>query len=235
MEELVVLYDEASNSASSATSPAYGFRHRDALRLLFILVTGSEGVVAPPVGAEETTHVFRSEKRVMAIDFLIRYPDYLADALLDQFEEANLPEALEAAIAIFESDEPTLRLVNMVRWNFGAYQSIETSLAILNAFGMVRPMKFVTDGAARRYEFYIYPKAFKFLADAVEQVPALSWYRDRAALALKVAVSKSGSKLKEWQYEHDAYSHTPHGSTIPSIKNEVQQRLNNIIAGKNHG
>lgn len=93
-------------------------------------------------------------------------------------------------------------------------------------------MKFVTDGAARRYEFYIYAKAFQFLADAVKQVPALSWYRDRTALALQVAASKSGSKLKEWQYGHDAYRDAPHGSTIPSIKNEVQQRLNNIIAEK---
>lgn len=208
----------------------YGFRHRDALRLLFILVAGSETVLNVPAGGEGATHVFRSEKRVMAIDFLIRYPDYLADALLDEFESTKDMSLLALVIAIFDADEPSTRLVNMVRWNFGAYQSIETSLSTLSAFGLVRPMKLIAGGAARQYDYYIYPKASQFLEDAVQQVAALAWYRDRVALAMRLVAVKSGTKLKGWQYEHEAYSNTPHGCVIPSIKNEVLQRLANIRA-----
>jgi hypothetical protein len=220
--------EDAPQSSHARAGREHGFRHRDALRLLFILTAGSEAVKTPPVGAEAATHVFRSEKRVMAIDFLIRYPDYLADALLDEFEASKDASLLETVAAIFDAGEPSLRLVKMVRWNFGAYESIETSLSILNAVGMVRPMKLISEAGARRYDFYLYPKAFQFLDDAVRQVPALLWYRDRVTLAMQIAASKSGSKLKEWQYEHKAYSGTPHGSTIPSIRDEVRQRLDDI-------
>lgn len=207
----------------------YGFRHRDAIRLLFILCAGSEEITSLTQDIHGASRVFQSEKRVMAIDFLIRYPDYLADALLDRFEIENDQNLLKAAIQIFEAEEPSLRLVNMVRWNFGAYQSIEMSLSILSAFGLVRPMKLVNNGSAKRYDFYIFPKAFDFLSDAVDQVPALAWYRDRVSLAMIVASAKSGSQLKEWQYSHRAYNDTPHGGFIPTIQNEVKRRLEKIV------
>ncbi|MFC4705950.1 hypothetical protein ACFPAA_20215, partial [Paraburkholderia caffeinitolerans] len=213
---------------TAAPSAKYGYRHRDALRLMFILALGGVPSDAPPASAAGATHVFRSEKRVMAIDFLIRYPDYLADALLDHYEAEGDEFLLSAARQIFDNDEPSLRLVKMVRWNFGAYQSIETSLSLLSAVGFVRPMTFTSEGGARQYEFYVFPSAFEFLKASVEQVPALAWYRDRVTLAMRVANSQSGSKLKDWQYQHTVYSETAHGTVIPSIKQSVSQRLNNI-------
>ncbi|OYD73833.1 hypothetical protein [Paraburkholderia hospita] len=213
----------------SSPSAQYGYRYRDALRLLFILALGSESTDSPPTNAAGSTHVFRSEKRVMAIDFLIRYPDYLADALLDRFDIEGDDSLLTAAKQIFENDEPSLRLVKMIRWNFGAYQSIETSLALLSAVGFVRPMMFTSEGGARQYEFYIFSSAFDFLKTSVEQVQALAWYRDRVTLAMRVANLQSGSKLKDWQYQHEAYSQTAHGMIIPSIKVSVLQRLNKIL------
>lgn len=220
---------------TAAPSAQYGYRHRDALRLMFILALGGVPSDAPPPSAAGATHVFRSEKRVMAIDFLVRYPDYLADALLDRYEAEGDVSLLTAARQIFDNDEPSLRLVKMVRWNFGAYQSIETSLSLLSAVGFVRPMTFTSEGGARQYEFYVFPSAFEFLTASVAQVPALAWYRDRVTLAMRVANSQSGSKLKNWQYQHNAYSETAHGTVIPSIKESVSQRLDNILAGLNHG
>lgn len=73
---------ETETPFRASREPSY--RHRDALRLLFILVAGSEDADKP---TQEFVKVFRAEKRLMAIDFLVRYPDYLGDALLDLYEE----------------------------------------------------------------------------------------------------------------------------------------------------
>jgi len=215
---------------SSSAPPVPGTRHRDALRLLFILGGGCHETTTAI--DPEVTHVFQSEKRLMAIDFLVRYPDYLADALLDQFEVSGDVSLLSAADRIFVDDEPSIRTVSMVRWHFGAYQKIETALATLHAYGFVRPMKLVKDGENRRYDYYLYPKAFDFLHSAVDQVPALSWYRDRVVLAMRVAAAKSGSELKGWQYEHEEYSNTPRGGVIPSIAVKVKTRLDNLKAAR---
>lgn len=216
--------DDAPTGPSS--SIVSGTRHRDALRLLFILAGGGHETTTA-IDAE-VTHVFQSEKRLMAIDFLVRYPDYLADALLDQFEASGNSDLIDAADRIFIDDEPSVRTVSMVRWHFGAYQKIETALATLHAYGFVRPMKLVKDGENRRYDYYLYPKAFAFLETAVIQVPALAWYRDRVALAMRVAAAKSGSELKGWQYDHEEYSNTPRGGVIPSIAVKVKARLDKL-------
>lgn len=207
-------------------SPERGTRHRDALRLLFILAGGSHALEKPT--EDDATHLFQSEKRLMAIDFLVRYPDYLADALLDLYEADHDTSLLDVVDCIFTNEEPSVRVISMVRWHFGAYQKIETALSTLHAFGLVRPMKLVKDGENRRYDYHLYPKAFSFLDSAMAEVPDLQWYRDRVRLAMKVATAKSGSKLKGWQYEHEEYSNTPQGSVIPSIADKVKARLDGL-------
>ncbi|WP_198136988.1 hypothetical protein [Nitrobacter hamburgensis] len=202
-------------------------RHRDALRLLFILVAGGEDADKP---TEDVVKVFRAEKRLMAMDFLVRYPDYLGDALLDLYEETGDPELLEAVQRIFLDDEPSVRLVRMVRWRHGAYQNVEDALAMLSYYGLARPMKLAgDDGKIRRYEYLISPKAISFLEKCVQDHPELAWYRDRLALVMRVASGKSGSALKEWQYEHPEYGNTIPGDVIPTVREQVEQRLAKIV------
>jgi len=207
-------------------SAEHGTRHRDALGLLFILAGGSHALEHPT--EDGATHLFQSEKRLMAIDFLIRYPDYLADALLDLYETNHHTSLLDTVDRIFANEEPSVRIISMVRWHFGAYQKIETALSTLYAFGLVRPMKLVKDGENKRYDYYLYPKAFSFLQTAMAEVPDLEWYGDRVQLAMKVASAKSGSKLKSWQYEHEEYSNTPQGGVIPSIAGKVKARWDGL-------
>jgi hypothetical protein len=209
-------------------SAGLGSRYRDALRLLFILVTGSDGADEPTA---KVAKIFRAEKRLMAMEFLVRYPDYLADALLDLFEETSDPELLASVRQIFEADEPSIRLVKMVRWKHGAYQNVEDALAVLSYYGLVQPMQLKgEDGKVRRYEYLIAPRAISFLEECVANHPTLDWYRDRMKLVMRVAGDKSGSALKEWQYEHPAYSNTMHGDLIPSIRDQVKERLSTIQA-----
>lgn len=221
---------EHSDGKSGAVRPVDqrepGSRYRDALRLLFILAEGSEPTNNP---TDDAVCIFRAEKRLMAMDFLVRYPDYLADALLDLYEQTGEQNLLEEVRQIFLEDEPSVRLVRMVRWRHGAYQNIDDALSTLSYYGLVRPMQLSDgEGKVRRYEYLISAKALKFLEDTVREHPELAWYRDRLMLVMRVAHGKSGSALKEWQYEHPEYGNTMHGDIIASISSQVEKRLAEI-------
>lgn len=219
-----------AQSTHSGASPEQRSRHRDALRLLFILVAGGEDVETP---LKDVVKIFRAEKRLMAMDFLVRYPDYLADALLDLFEETGEADLLDAVRNIFVGDEPSIRLVRMVRWRHGAYQNIEDSLSMLSYYGLARPMKLTgDDGKIRRYEYLISPQAIAFLDKCIIDYPELGWYRDRLKLVMRVAAGKSGSALKEWQYDHPEYGNTIQGDLIPTIRDQVEKRLCKIVGGE---
>jgi hypothetical protein len=208
-------------TVGSVGTQQVGFHHRDAVRLLFILALGSED-------SETVDRVFRGEKRAMAIDFLVRYPDYLADELLNRFENEGDADALAAAEAIFAAEEPDIRTVSMVRWRRGAFQNIEMPLSILAAYGLVRPLK--QTAGQRRHDFVILPEAFAFIERIEREQPTLSWYRERVELVLTLAGFRSGSSLKGEQYLHPEYRDARHGTEIPSIKDRVLARLNALGA-----
>lgn len=205
-----------------------GYHYRDALRLLFVFIAGSEPVEPSDTGSD-AQRIFIGEKRAMAIDFLVRYPDYLAHDLLDLYEAEGDPDLLNAAKSIFDNDEPDVRLVAMVRWRRGAFQNIETALAILDSRRLVRPVKRTIGGDKVRHEFLIGPTAVAFLEQAVKEQPSLDWYRRRVELAMRVARRRSGSDLKDAQYEHEEYRTTAYGAVIPSIKERVMKRLLRIM------
>ncbi|MER8918254.1 hypothetical protein NKI32_31280 [Mesorhizobium sp. M0761] len=229
MTDIDLLEDSAGHAGSvntTAAATSAGARYRDALRLLFILVAGADDADEP---TGETVKVFRAEKRLMAMDFLVRYPDYLADALLDMVEAKADVDLLDKVEGIFEADEPSVRLVRMVRWKRGAYENIEDALSLLSYYGLVQAMQLKgEDGKVRRYEYLISSKAVSFLDNCVTDHPTLAWYRDRMALVMRVASGKSGSELKDWQYEHPTYGQTLYGDLIPSIRGEVENRLREI-------
>jgi hypothetical protein len=217
----------ALSARPSRTSDQVGHHYRDALRLLFILALGSEPVDSSDT-RPEAQRVFQGEKRLMAIDFLVRYPDFLADALLDRYEAEKDEGLLDIVQTIFDDEEPDVRVVRMVRWQRGAFQNIETALAILQSRRLIKSVKHKTPGGQRRHDVFIEPAAQAFLDDAVQQQPVLGWYRERVGLALTVAGMRSGSSLKQDQYLHEEYRNVPYGTEIPSIKGRVLVRLKKL-------
>ena len=216
----------ATTSAASSKGPLAitppGYHYRDAIRLLFILALGSE----PSGEGAGTIQIFRGEKRAMAIDFLVRYPDYLADELLSLYEAERDPDILAAVQGIFDADEPDVRLVRMVRWHRGAFQNIETPLAILQARHLVRALR--QAGRQRRHDFLVEPVAFTFMQDVIDQQPSLAWYKERTELVMRLAGLRSGSSLKDDQYLHPEYKDAPLGTEIPSIQGRVLARLERL-------
>jgi hypothetical protein len=207
-----------------------GFRYRDALRLLFILHAGARPV-DPPAPQTGVIGIFEGEKRLMAIDFWIRYPDYLADQLLNIYDETKDPALLAEVQAIFDREEPDVRIIKVLRWRYGAYDHIQDALAILSARNLVKPMKKKIPTGSQ-HDFLIFSAASSFLAAAVQDQPALKWYQDRTRLALLIAGDKSGSSLKDMQYEAPEYENTLMSAVIPSIKGRVHQRLKDVKAVK---
>jgi hypothetical protein len=208
-----------------------GFRYRDALRLLFILHAGARVPVlseAPP----GVIGIFEGEKRLMAIDFWVRYPDYLADQLLNLYENVRDPALLSEIQTIFDLDEPDVRTIKVLRWRYGAFDRIEDALAILSARNLVKPMKKTIATGRSQHDFLIYEAGSRFLKGAVQEQPTLKWYRDRTRLALVVAGDKSGSALKDMQYEVPEYEGTSWSAEIPSIKDRVFRRLKDLTGAQ---
>lgn len=220
--------DEA---AALTSEPGHAFR--DALRLLFILVRGSESL-PEDARVEDRDRVFVGEKRALAIDFWLRYPDYLADELLDVYAETGDASLLAAVRRIFDEDEPSVRTVWMIRWRRGAYDDLQTSLSILSARRLVTPMRRERQSGPQ-FEFLLGPSAEAFLEEAVKEQPVLEWYSRQTDLALVVAANRSGSALKEIHYEHAEYAATPYGASIPSIREKVARRLRDIDEGGRDG
>jgi len=218
----------ATLEVSEAPATGIGAVYRDAFRLLCILVRGSVPLPEEEVSAE-FDRVFEGEKRALAIDFWVRYPDYLADKLLDLHEEGE-PSLLDEVRRIFDEDEPSVRLVKMVRWRHGAYEDLQTSLAVLSYRGLVRPMRKALPSGRPRYDYHIGPAAEALLTESFTNQPALTWYDRQTALATRVAKSKAGSVLKNEHYEVPEYASTPYGSVIPSIRERVMRRYRKAVA-----
>lgn len=198
---------------------------RDAIRLLFVLSEGSQ-LLIEPIG--NATHIFRGEARLHALDFWMRYPDYLASELLDRFERSGRHGDLALSRSIVSSDEPDLRRLPMMRYFFGAFDPIDNAISILKSRGLVTITGRKSGNSIIETNFLVYPKAFEVCEAAIRTAPVLQWYRDRAKVVCDLAGSDSGGALKARQYKRSQYAETKRGSLIPSIADDVRKRLDAI-------
>jgi len=202
--------------------------HRDALRLLFAIRAG-----ATSLADSETTGVvaiFKGEARLLAFDFWIRNPDYLAAELLDLFEKTRDREYLLAAERIFAEEEPDLRRVPMIRYFFGAYDRLDDALSLLTSRDLIRITGLKTNTKVQETDFLLTAKGEELCSSCVTYAPAVKWYEDRAELVARVAGDKGGSALKQQQYDRAAYAETKLGGVIPPIGDEVRRRLEQLRA-----
>lgn len=200
--------------------------HRDALRILFILRAGG----TPWVNQAEPdiVSIFKGEARLLAFDFWMRNPDYLAAELLDIFEQNGDIVYLQAVETIFENNEPDLRRVPMIRYLFGAYDRMDDSLSLLRSRDLIRITGLKSKIKVKETDFLLTVKGKEVCTSAVTQEPILKWYSDRAELVAKVAGDRGGTALKQQQYERKTYAETKYGGVIPPITSDVRQRLEQL-------
>lgn len=174
------------------------------------------------------SHKFSGELKLMKLDFYVRYPDYLANQLLEQYRTSGGVKFLHLAREIMMGEEPDIRTILMVRWRYGAYERIETALSILEAPGLIRAVR-DTQAPGKPWTYLIFPSAFSVVADAINQQPSLAWYM-RQIDAIKCLPKTTGSALKDAQYSVPEYENAAIGKPIPSIRNKVINLLEQLDA-----
>ena len=124
------------------------------------------------------------------MDFWVRYPDYLAYELINIFESTQDTSYLISAEAIFNSHEPDLRRIPMIRYRWGAYDRIDDTLSILLAKGLVHQDGTRGKAGIQESHFFIMSSAYALADRITQEFPILEWYKERADLVAKVAGSR---------------------------------------------
>ncbi len=199
-----------------------------ALRLLAVLVSGSESLGTKGVRGE--TGIFRGETRLNALMFWLRNPDYLAWELLDMYGDGRDGGILSFVERMLTDEEPVLRRDAMPKWRFGAYEPIDDEMAILAVHRLVRTVMKPVGLKSAGNDFLLFDETYR-LADTLGSNPAYGWYAERMGVVLKVAGGRSGSDLKDRQYEQLEYSSTPSSGLIPPITERVEARLHRLMDG----
>ena len=199
--------------------------YQDAIRLLYILVNGSENF--RDNSNPKVKGIFRGKARLYAMDFWVRYPDYFAFELIKKHEETSNYKFLQLAESIFDNNEPDLRRIPMIRFLFGAYENLDNTLSILISKGLIKQ-----DGSKKKsihqYDFLVFDKAYDLIDKASKEFNILKWYDDRTEIINEIAGKRGGRALKERQYDQLVYAQTKLGGIIPSIKEDVQAKLNKL-------
>lgn len=209
-------------------------RMQDAVRILMLIDKAGEPVIGttlavsdPPLGT--AVGVVRTQIRLQKLDFWVRNPDYLANELLNDFENGDQDVALlQIAGEILDSEEPELRRYPMLRYLFGAYEDLEDALAVLRQSDLVIRRKKGRPGHVTRTDYYLTQAGKGMAARIRTEYPELAWYSTRAALVVLLADGQGATTLKDRQYLVDEYLNTPNGVRIPSIVDRARRRLTDI-------
>lgn len=196
---------------------------RDRLRITLILYTFSEPVQI--VENSEIERVFYTEIKIQALDFLLRYPDFLSCELMDLMlndSSIDKSEILSIIKEIYKNEEPILRVDEMQKFFYGAYESIDDVILFLKS------VRFVNFESKRRSDLQTYDKTYYITKRCIQQVEnnllnitSVKWYYDRCQLIKKYFNQFNGSDLKKRQYEYKEYN-VPYTTLIKNLNEQVR-------------
>jgi hypothetical protein len=196
---------------------------RDRLRITLILYTFSEPVQI--VENSEIERVFYTEIKIQALDFLLRYPDFLSCELMDlMLNDSSIDKSEIRSIIkeIYKNEEPILRVDEMQKFFYGAYESIDDVILFLKS------VRFINFESKRRSDLQTYDKTYYITKRCIQQVEnnlinitSVKWYYDRCQLIKKYFNQFNGSDLKKRQYEYKEYN-VPYTTLIKNLNEQVR-------------
>lgn len=199
-----------------------------AVRLLTLL-----GVCGDPAGGSDpsdATKVVRSEKKLQAMDFWLRNPDYLADEIISLVHSGRLPaDRIEVARRLLSDPEPQLHRIPMPKWLFGAYEKIDNAFTTLEAYGLAYVRRVGRPPHVARSDFFLTQDGLDAVG-RLDDEPVLGWYPQQARLVAEIVGEDGGDQLKNRQYAQAEYAGTELGVHIGSIAPRVQDRLDALTA-----
>lgn len=165
---------------------------------------------------------FTPEYHLQKLDFLVRYPGYLAYELVElhrtgDHEANDRAEVISIVRGVLENREPDLLTMPFRKFWRGAYERLDDVeawwysrdliYAQLEARGQARPQKhyFVTEQA---------------IAEAQRLVACVSharWYAERIELIHRFLGGLAAGELKALQYSHPEYREAHLNETIPDV------------------
>jgi hypothetical protein len=120
--------------------------------------------------------------------------------------------------------EPALHHYPTPKWFYGAYERIDDSFSLLASYGLAKVRRQGVPPKRSNNQFFL-SEAGARVADEMAATTILDWYTKQAGLVQLVAGRDSGTRLKERQYEQDAYAQARWGTSIASIEEQVRKRL----------
>ncbi|MCB0522255.1 MAG: hypothetical protein H6577_23665 [Lewinellaceae bacterium] len=179
--------------------------------------------------------LLQSEIKIQKIDFWLRNPDYFAYELLKLVKE-NPDKRTEIKLIvkdIFNSKEPEIRREEMEKFRFGAYQDLDDVIAFLSSVDLVKfESKRAIDSKVRNKKYFLTELALKKLNENINSLSFLQWYFDRCNLIKKYFGDKTGSQLKDIQYELDEYKTTSFNDYIAGISEFAKDEYQKIYHEK---
>lgn len=202
-------------------------RMQDAVRLLLLIDGAAEALAdpPPPQAPAGAIAVLRTQVALQKMDFWMRNPDYLANELLDRYEDTGAADLLAEAERILMSEEPEVRRYPMLRYRFGAYEPLDGALSVLSSVGLVLRRREGRPGHTRQHNYYLTAAGRSVAREMVADVPELSYYVDRVALLVRLTSGYGGTQLKDIQYDQQEYAEAALNSRIQSIAPRVRSRL----------
>ncbi len=197
---------------------------QSAVRLLACIVAGGREP-EPGKWDKGVVAILDGQARLQALDFWMRYPDYLANELLNSYEETGLKETFDTAKRIFDDREPDLRHLPMIRYHFGAFEPLDNALAILRAADLIRIKRTGQPGHIQRHLYLLTQQGLEAMETLAQAATELAWYKDRAELVAEIAGEQGGTALKDRQYLQKEYAETDLSQPIRSISERVMKRI----------
>ena len=197
---------------------------QSAVRLLACIVAGGREP-EPGKWDQDVVAILDGQARLQALDFWMRYPDYLANELLNAYEETGLKETFDTAKRIFDDREPDLRHLPMIRYHFGAFEPLDNALAILRAADLIRIKRTGQPGHIQRHLYLLTQQGLEAMETLAQAATELAWYKDRAELVAELAGEQGGTALKDRLYLQKEYAETDLSQPIRSISERVMKRI----------
>lgn len=207
--------------------------NRDRIRIFLILYFCSEEYTNP--SKPQFKRLFKSEVKLQKLDFWVRNPDYFSYSLLDIAEkESTKKQEIRGIVQkIFDNKEPEIRKNEMERFLYGAYEDINNAIGFLHSVDLIHfETKISVDIKPTEKKYYITDLGFNKIATNLPNLPFLKWYEERCLLIQKYFGDKTGTQLKDIQYEVEKYAETPYRQVIPNISHLVKDKFNKLYQEK---
>ncbi len=198
-------------------------KYRDRLRIIIILYVFCERSKSDDI---QYFGLFRSEIKIQALDFLLRYPDFLSMELMnlmDNDSSIDRNEIKNVISKIYSDNEPDLRVEEMEKFFHGAYESIDEVIAFHVSIGFIKhESKKRIDGKTYDKNYYVTLDCADRIESSLKLVSAMQWYFERCELIKKYFDKFTGSQLKSRQYMYAEYSNISYKSHIQNINSKVR-------------